>query len=50
MKANMGAIIGDNTEIAGRVLVKPGKIVGIRCKIGEGSIVRANMPDNTRAL
>ncbi len=36
MKANMGAAIGDNTEMSGRVLVKPGKIVGVRCKIGEG--------------
>ncbi len=50
MKANMGAAIGDNTEMSGRVLVKPGKIIGVRCKIGEGSIIRENMPDNTRAL
>jgi len=50
MKANMGAAIGDNTEMAGRVLIKPGKMVGVRCKIGEGVIIRENMPDNTRAL
>jgi glucose-1-phosphate thymidylyltransferase len=50
MKANIGAIIGDNTEVAGRVLVKPGKIVGVRCRIGWGAIVRENVPDNTRAL
>lgn len=50
MKANMGAAIGDNSEMAGRVLIKPGKMVGVRCKIGEGVIVRENMPDNTRAL
>jgi len=50
MKANIGAIIGDNTEVSGRVLVKPGRIIGVRCRIGSGAIVSENVPDNTRAL
>ena len=50
MKACMGAAIGDNTEIAGRVLISPGRIVGVRCRIGAGAIVRENLPDNTRIL
>jgi UDP-N-acetylglucosamine diphosphorylase / glucose-1-phosphate thymidylyltransferase / UDP-N-acetylgalactosamine diphosphorylase / glucosamine-1-phosphate N-acetyltransferase / galactosamine-1-phosphate N-acetyltransferase len=50
MKANIGAIIGDNTEVHGRVLVKPGKIIGVRCRIGSGAMVSENVPDNSRAL
>jgi UDP-N-acetylglucosamine diphosphorylase/glucosamine-1-phosphate N-acetyltransferase len=50
MKANIGAIIGDNTDVAGRVLMKPGRIVGVRCRIGAGAMVSDNVPDNTRAL
>jgi glucose-1-phosphate thymidylyltransferase len=50
MRANIGAIVGDNTEIAGRVLVKPGRIIGVRCKIGSGTIIWANVGDNTRIL
>ncbi|WP_174591079.1 bifunctional sugar-1-phosphate nucleotidylyltransferase/acetyltransferase [Methanocella conradii] len=50
MKARMGAAIGDNTEVAGRVLIKPGKAIGVRCRIGEGTTVRDNLPDNVRAL
>jgi len=50
MRAHMGAAIGDNTEISGRVLVKPGKVVGVRCRIGPGTIVRENLPDNMRVL
>jgi UDP-N-acetylglucosamine diphosphorylase/glucosamine-1-phosphate N-acetyltransferase len=50
MKARMGATIGDNTEVAGRVLIKPGKSIGVRCRIGEGTIVRDSLPDNVRAL
>lgn len=50
MKTNIGAIIGDNTEVSGRVLVKPGKIIGVRCRIGSGAMVSENVPDNTRAL
>ena len=50
MRANMGSVIGDNTEIAGRVLVKPGKIIGVRCKIGSGTIIWTNVGDNTRVL
>jgi UDP-N-acetylglucosamine diphosphorylase / glucose-1-phosphate thymidylyltransferase / UDP-N-acetylgalactosamine diphosphorylase / glucosamine-1-phosphate N-acetyltransferase / galactosamine-1-phosphate N-acetyltransferase len=50
MRANIGAIIGDNTEITGRVLVKPGKIIGVRCKIGSGTIIWTNVGDNTRVL
>jgi glucose-1-phosphate thymidylyltransferase len=50
MKANIGAIIGDNTEVSGRVLVKPGRIIGVRCRIGSGAMVSENVPDNTRAL
>ncbi len=50
MKTNIGAIIGDNTEVAGRVLVKPGRIIGVRCRIGSGTMVSENVPDNTRAL
>ncbi|HMK47408.1 MAG TPA: bifunctional sugar-1-phosphate nucleotidylyltransferase/acetyltransferase [Methanocella sp.] len=50
MRANIGAIIGDNTDIGGRVLVKPGKIVGIRCKVGSGALIWSNVADNTRVL
>ncbi len=50
MTATMGAAVGDNAEIAGRVLIKPGKVIGVRCKIGSGAIVRENLPDNTRIL
>jgi glucose-1-phosphate thymidylyltransferase len=50
MKANMGAAIGDNTEIHGRVLIKPGKIIGVRCRIGAGAIIRGNIPDNSKIL
>lgn len=50
MRANIGAIIGDNTEIAGRVLIKPGRIVGVRCKIGSGIVIWANVGDNTKVL
>jgi glucose-1-phosphate thymidylyltransferase len=50
MRANIGALIGDNTEAEGRVLVKPGRIVGVRCKIGSGTIVSSNIADNTKVL
>ncbi len=50
MNANIGAIIGDNTDVHGRVLVKPGRIIGVRCRIGSGAVVSENVPDNTRAL
>ena len=50
MKASMGAAVGDNTDIAARVLVSPGKVVGVRCRVGAGAIVRENLPDNTRIL
>ena len=50
MRANIGAIIGDNTELAGRVLVKPGRIIGVRCKIGSGAVIWTNVGDNTRVL
>jgi glucose-1-phosphate thymidylyltransferase len=50
MRANIGAIIGDNTEISGRVLVKPGRIIGVRCKIGSGAVIWANVGDNTKVL
>ncbi|HUL61506.1 MAG TPA: NDP-sugar synthase, partial [Methanocella sp.] len=50
MRASLGAVIGDNTEIAGRVLVKPGRVIGVRCKIGSGTVVWTNVGDNTRVL
>ena len=50
MKANIGALIGDNTDVGGRVLVKPGRIIGVRCKIGSGSVVNSNIADNTKVL
>jgi len=46
----IGAIIGDNTEIAGRVLAKPGNVIGARCTIGPGAVVCANIRDHTRVL
>jgi UDP-N-acetylglucosamine diphosphorylase/glucosamine-1-phosphate N-acetyltransferase len=46
-EASIGAIIGDNTDIAGRVLSKPGNIIGIRCKVGSGIVVRSNISDHT---
>ncbi len=46
-EASIGAIIGDNTDIAGRVLSKPGNIIGIRCKVGSGTVVRSNISDHT---
>lgn len=48
--ANVGAMIGDNCDIAGRVLTQPGVIVGVRCRIGSGNVVGMNMPDNMRIL
>jgi glucose-1-phosphate thymidylyltransferase len=50
LKANMGTAIGDNTVIASRVIVKPGKVLGTRCKIGSGAIIRENIPENTKTL
>ena len=50
MKANMGTAVGDNTEFASRVIIKPGKIVGVRCRIGSGTIIQENIPENTRTL
>jgi glucose-1-phosphate thymidylyltransferase len=46
-EASIGAIIGDNTDIAGRVLSTPGNIIGIRCKVGSGIVVRSNISDHT---
>jgi len=46
-EASIGAIIGDNTDIAGRVLSRPGNIIGIRCKVGSGIVVRSNIRDHT---
>jgi glucose-1-phosphate thymidylyltransferase len=46
-EASIGAIIGDNTHIAGRVLSTPGNIIGIRCKVGSGIVVRSNISDHT---
>ncbi len=46
-KTTIGAIIGDNTCIAGGVLSRPGNIIGIRCKIGAGATIRSNISDNT---
>ncbi len=46
-EASIGAIIGDNTDIAGRVLSMPGNIIGIRCKVGSGIVVRSNIRDHT---
>jgi UDP-N-acetylglucosamine diphosphorylase / glucose-1-phosphate thymidylyltransferase / UDP-N-acetylgalactosamine diphosphorylase / glucosamine-1-phosphate N-acetyltransferase / galactosamine-1-phosphate N-acetyltransferase len=50
VKVNMGSAIGDNTVIGGRVIVKPGKTVGVRCRIGSGAIVQESIPENTKAL
>jgi glucose-1-phosphate thymidylyltransferase len=46
-EASIGAIIGDNTDIAGRDLSTPGNIIGIRCKVGSGIVVRSNISDHT---
>lgn len=46
-EASIGAIVGDNTDIAGRVLSRPGNIIGIRCKVGSGIVVRSNISDHT---
>jgi UDP-N-acetylglucosamine diphosphorylase/glucosamine-1-phosphate N-acetyltransferase len=50
MKANIGALIGDNTDAGGRVMIKPGRIVGIRCKIGAGAVVGSNIADNSKVF
>lgn len=50
MRATIGAVIGDNTDIGGRVLIKPGKIVGVRCKIGSGALIWSSVADNTKIL
>lgn len=50
MGATIGAIVGDNTDIGGRVLIKPGKIVGVRCKIGSGAMIGTSVADNTKVL
>jgi glucose-1-phosphate thymidylyltransferase len=47
---NIGTIIGDNSCIGGRVLVRPGNIIGVRCKIGSGAMIWTNLPDNTKIL
>jgi glucose-1-phosphate thymidylyltransferase len=47
---HIGAIIGDNTEISGRVLAKPGNMIGTHCTIGPGAVVCANIRDHTRVL
>ncbi len=46
-EACIGAIIGDNTDIAGGVLSSPGNIIGTRCKVGSGIVVRSNIRDHT---
>lgn len=48
--ANIGSIIGANTSIAGRVLVDPGCIIGTKCRIGPGNMVRTNVPDGMKVL
>jgi glucose-1-phosphate thymidylyltransferase len=50
MDANVGAIVGDNTDISGNVLTKPGCVVGIRCKVGSGTVIRNFIPDNTKVV
>ena len=50
MRATIGAVVGDNTNIGGRVLVKPGKIIGVRCKIGSGALIGSSVADNTKVL
>jgi glucose-1-phosphate thymidylyltransferase len=46
-EASIGSIIGDNTNIAGRVLSSPGNIIGSRCRVGAGIVVRSNIMDHT---
>lgn len=50
MDTNLGSIVGDNTDIAGRVLARPGNVIGSRCTIGSGAIVCTNIRDHTRVL
>ncbi len=50
IEANIGAIIGDKTYIAGRVLTRPGHIIGTRCSIGAGAVVCMNIRDHSRVL
>ena len=50
VKVSMGSAIGDNTVTGGRVIIKPGKLLGVRCKIGTGVLVLENIPDNTKVL
>lgn len=50
VNAHIGALVGDNTEVSGRVLVKPGRIIGVRCKIGSDAVVSSNIADNTKVL
>ncbi|MCD1294923.1 glucose-1-phosphate thymidylyltransferase [Methanocella sp. CWC-04] len=48
--ANIGAIVGDDADIKGRVIVRPGNVIGARSRVGSGATVLANVPDNTRIL
>ncbi len=44
----LGAIIGENTVIAGKAMFMPGIIIGADCFIGPGASVYSNVPDNSR--
>lgn len=44
--ALLGAIIGEDTNIEDNVTIKPGSIIGAKCRIGRDKYVRF-LPDNT---
>ena len=49
-QAHIGAIVGDNTTISGRVIARPGYTIGVHCRIGPGTIVSTNIYDHASVL
>jgi NDP-sugar pyrophosphorylase family protein len=43
----IGAMIGEDTQINARVVLSPGSIVGAGCRIGDGATVRGNLDNKS---
>ncbi len=44
---DIGALIGDDAEIAGGAVVEPGTIIGAKCKIGAMARLRGSLPNGS---
>jgi glucose-1-phosphate thymidylyltransferase len=44
---HIGGMVGDDAQIGSRVVIAPGVIVGSGCRVGDGAVLRSNVPDRS---